>query len=251
MAFKGKKALRLLLTVCLMATLVMTFCVQAFAWTAGATNIKSGVLTIPEDVSVLSENTVPLLANAYGVKKIEMPSSVTKIESGAFSNCDKLTEVSIDNYEGGVTIEKGAFSSGVKINYLQEKPTVAAVNDEPTTQPPTTATPATTKAPTTTKAPSKKVAEKVTEKTTAEETTEESTTEEESTTVEVTDETPFADAKEQLADVDVWDKLISETTGEAVQPIQKTNKSATVASYAAVIAVAVSAVGLGYLKFKK
>ncbi len=206
-------------------------------------------LSIPSNVKSIGSNVITYREDM--VYSITIPSSVKSIDSGAFSNCSNLKTVTINNYDGAVSIASGAFPSSASISYTQEKPTTAA----PTTKAPTTTkVPATTKAPvTTTKAPVK-----VTTTAPAEETTAELTTNEdlaviiiENETVEITDATPFADAKEQLSDMNVWDKLVNQTTVSAEQSVRKLDPVTATASYAAVVLVAFSAVTLGYFKFKK
>lgn len=207
-------------------------------------------LSIPSNVKSIGSNVITYREDM--VSSISIPSSVKSIDGGAFSNCSNLKSVTINNYEGAVSIASGAFPSSASITYTQEKPTVA------TTAAPTTKAPvATTKAPVTTK-PATTKAPKVTTTAPVEETTTELTTSEdlaiiimENETVEITDSTPFADAKEQLSDMNVWDQLVNQTTAAAEQSVRKIDPVTATASYAAVVLVAFSAVTLGYFKFKK
>lgn len=207
-------------------------------------------LSIPSNVKSIGSNVITYRENM--VDSITVPSSVKSIDSGAFSNCSNLKTVTINNYEGAVSIASGAFPSSASIYYTQEKPTVA------TTAAPTTKAPvATTAAPTTAKpTTTKKV--KATTTAPAESTTAELTTNSdlavvimENETVEITDATPFAEAKNQLSDMNVWEQLTNQTTAVAEQSVRKINPVTATASYTAVVLVAFSAVTLGYFKFKK
>lgn len=208
-------------------------------------------LSIPSNVKSIGSNVITYRENM--VDSITVPSSVKSIDSGAFSNCSNLKTVTINNYDGAVSIASGAFPSSASIYYTQEKPTVA------TTAAPTTKAPVatTTKAPTTAKpTTTKKV--KATTTAPAESTTAELTTNSdlavvimENETVEITDATPFAGAKNQLSDMNVWEQLTNQTTAVAEQSVRKINPVTATASYTAVVLVAFSAVTLGYFKFKK
>ena len=51
------------------------------------------------------------------IKKLYVPSTVTRIDSGAFYNCTALTDVYIDNTAAGITVNSSAFPSGVIVHY--------------------------------------------------------------------------------------------------------------------------------------
>ena len=51
------------------------------------------------------------------IKKLYVPSTVTRIDSGAFYNCTALTDVYIDNTATGITVNSSAFPSGVIVHY--------------------------------------------------------------------------------------------------------------------------------------
>ena len=51
------------------------------------------------------------------IKKLYVPSTVTRIDSGAFYSCTALTDVYIDNTATGITVSNSAFPSGVIVHY--------------------------------------------------------------------------------------------------------------------------------------
>ena len=51
------------------------------------------------------------------IKKLYVPSTVTRIDSGAFYSCTRLTDVYIDNTASGITVNSSAFPSGVTVHY--------------------------------------------------------------------------------------------------------------------------------------
>ena len=51
------------------------------------------------------------------IKKLYVPSTVTRIDSGAFYSCTALTDVYIDNTNTGITVSNSAFPSGVTVHY--------------------------------------------------------------------------------------------------------------------------------------
>lgn len=51
------------------------------------------------------------------IKKLYVPSTVTRIDSGAFTSCTRLTDVYIDNTASGITVNSSAFPSGVIVHY--------------------------------------------------------------------------------------------------------------------------------------
>lgn len=51
------------------------------------------------------------------IKKLYVPSTVTRIDSGAFYSCTALTDVYIDNTAAGITVNSSAFPSGVIVHY--------------------------------------------------------------------------------------------------------------------------------------
>jgi len=191
-------------------------------------------MTMPGSITKIGSNVVT--ENEEVVKELVIGTNIKEIESGAFSNCSNLKTVTIHQDKGDIKIASGAFNSGVKILYLDDI--------KPTTTKPTTTKPSTTKAEPTTKEETTTAVE--------EETTEEvATVAEDGEMVVLEDETPFADAKSQLSDKNIWDALIDQTTGAAANPTSINNPVVNTASYAAVVVVAMSAVVLGYLKFKK
>lgn len=265
---KGKAVSKILLIISIVSLIITSVTTSAFAASDAKYTIDSnGKLTsvqpdikvfgysdsisliIPSNVKSIGSNVISYRENM--VDSITIPSSVKSIDSDAFSNCSNLKTVTIDNYNGAVSIASGAFPSSASIYYTQEKPTAAT-----TAAPTTKASVTTTKAPVTTTKPT--TTKKVTTTVPSETTTEELTTNEdlaviimENETVEITDATPFAEAKEQLSDMNVWEQLTNQTTLPAEQPERKLNPVTATASYAAVVLVAFSAVTLGYFKFKK
>lgn len=51
------------------------------------------------------------------IKKLYVPSTVTRIDGGAFTSCTALTDVYIDNTATGITVNGSAFPSGVTVHY--------------------------------------------------------------------------------------------------------------------------------------
>ena len=51
------------------------------------------------------------------IKKLYVPSTVTRIDGGAFYSCTALTDVYIDNTATGITVNNSAFPSGVIVHY--------------------------------------------------------------------------------------------------------------------------------------
>ena len=51
------------------------------------------------------------------IKKLYVPSTVTRIDSGAFYSCTALTDVYIDNTTTGITVSNSAFPSSVTLHY--------------------------------------------------------------------------------------------------------------------------------------
>ena len=51
------------------------------------------------------------------IKKLYVPSTVTRIDSGAFYSCTALTDVYIDNTATGITVSNSALPSGVTVHY--------------------------------------------------------------------------------------------------------------------------------------
>lgn len=193
-----------------------------------------------------------VLVGNNSVYTLTIPATVTNIEAAAFTGCNNLKKVTINNYEGGLKIADGAFPKSAEIVYLQEKPTAPPT----TTQQPATTTPppapTAAKPPVATVAPSQKPtsskkATKATKPDTS--TVEESTTEEE--TVTITESTPFASAKAELSDINIWDQLVNPATEKVSDPITVKNPALNTASYAAVIVVSFSAIALGYFKFRR
>ena len=264
---KEKRLLRLIVTLCMTIVLLTAFCVQSFAaenkgWMATRDDVsETGELTVPNGVRTVSPYTLEKVYSLT-VEKVTIPNSVKVIETGALDKAYRLKVVEIDNYEGGVDIEENAILATAEIVYLREKPTAPPTttttrkapvynNDNTLSMVDSTVAPTqgTTAAPV---PPTTKKKSATTTKKSETTTAKEETTTQEATTVKVTESTPFSDAKSQLEDVEVWDKLINQTTEQATAPQQKsTSGFAKGASYAAVAVVAVSAIGLGVLKFKK
>ena len=222
-----------------------------------------------------SDLWLPNLNLPKKIQTISIPNNVGKIEAGAFSDCSNLESVSIFNYKGGLKVEPGAFPSSTNILYMYEppespkpaepdpvpdehepdkpdkpakpakpdkpdKPDKPVAPTEPVTNPQTPVTnPHKAKKHVTTTAPAKETTTK------AEETTSDS--------VLVTDEVPFAEAQSQLSDMNIWDDLVngSEEETQPAQPVQKVNKTQRVLAYTSIAVVAVSAIVLGYFKFRK
>lgn len=265
---KEKRLLRLIVTLCMTIVLLTAFCAQSFAaeskgWMATGNDIngETGELIVPNGVRTVTPHVLDRVLS-YTVEKVTIPNSVKVIETGAFSDAKKLKVVEIDNCEGGIKIEENAILATAEIVYLREKPTApptttttrrapAYNNDNTQSMVGSTAAPtqSTTAAPV---PPTMNKKSTTTTKKSETTTAKEETTTQETTTVKVTESTPFSDAKSQLEDVEVWDKIINQTTEQATAPKQKsTSGFAKGASYAAVAVVAVSAIGLGVLKFKK
>lgn len=143
---------------------------------------------------------------------VNIPSSVVSIESGAFANCKGLNTVNIDNTSGSVLYDASAFYGGtISVHYLKANvPTTVAT----------------------------------TEATTVSETTTEPETE------VVTDMTPFASAKQELSDVDVWNKLVS-NAGPLESPQDTSSVLSKVIAYFVTSVVCAGAVALCVIKFKK
>lgn len=51
------------------------------------------------------------------ITKLYVPSTVTRIDGGAFTSCTALTDVYIDNTAAGITVNSSAFPSGVTVHY--------------------------------------------------------------------------------------------------------------------------------------
>lgn len=258
---RENRAFRLIVTLCMTVILLTTLCLHTVAaedngWMASRKDISSeGVLTIPDGVRTVTVHVLDRVCSPT-IVTVEIPNSVAVVEAGAFKSAYRLKTVVIDNYEGGLEIEEGAFRSKTEIKYLREKPTEKVTTDISTdivqTDPePSTAAPKVPAATAPATVTTTKQTVTTTKKKPAETTTKEETTAEETTTVKVTESTPFSDAKSQLEDVEVWNKLINQTTEEQVAEQQKTGGFAKGASYVAVAVVAVSAIGLSVLKFKK
>lgn len=104
---KGNRALRLVATLVVVAILVLSFSLVAFA--------GGSVFNIPEGTKIVTKGMVPDDATVVNV-----PSSVVTFESGAFSNCKDLEMVNINNASGSVIYDASAFhNSSITINYMQ------------------------------------------------------------------------------------------------------------------------------------
>ena len=72
-------------------------------------------ITISNSVTSIGERA---FCYCYKLTSITIPNSVTSIKSWAFRDCHRLTSVTIENEEGKVAIDKEAFPSTAKINYV-------------------------------------------------------------------------------------------------------------------------------------
>ena len=280
---KGKKTAKILLLLFLMATLLMSTIITAsaadqpryFMDSSGTLyNIELRFfserenLVIPSNVKRIASDVLKNSSFKSSIRSLRIPNGVESIANGAFSDCDNLTSITIDNYQGGINIENGALPDSANVVYLREVP----VTNPPATEPPTNAptqshsnvpstnnsikdTPKTTVSGNSSK-PSKSSSTTKKPTTTAPSTTEavtetvtETTTEE--VTVLITENTPLASAKEQLGEKQIWEQLIGQSTEPASLPSRVNNNVEATASYAAVVIVAFSAVGLGYMKFRR
>ena len=194
------------------------------------------VMTIPGSVTKIGSNVVT--ENPELVKELVIGTNIKEIASGAFTNCGNLETVKIHQNKYELVVAPDAFNSNVNILYLDDfKPT------------------------TTTKAPETTQKENTNVETTKEETKSgETTTKQTETTTEesdvskmivLDDATPFSDAKEQLANKNIWDEVMDQTTENAQVPKTISNPIANTASYTAVVVVGISVLVLGYLKFKR
>ena len=143
---------------------------------------------------------------------VNIPSSVVSIESGAFANCKGLNTVNIDNTSGSVLYDASAFYGGtISVHYLKANVPTTVATTEATTVPETTTEPE---------------------------------------TEAVTDMTPFASAKQELSDVDVWNKLVS-NAGPLESPQDTSSVLSKVIAYFVTSVVCAGAVALCVIKFKK
>lgn len=143
---------------------------------------------------------------------VNIPSSVVSIESGAFANCKGLNTVNIDNTSGSVLYDASAFYGGtISVHYLKANVPTTVATTEATTVPETTTEPE---------------------------------------TEVVTDMTPFASAKQELSDVDVWTKLVS-NAGPLESPQDTTSTLSKGIAYLVTGIVCAGAVALCVIKFKK
>ena len=143
---------------------------------------------------------------------VNIPSSVVSIESGAFANCKGLNTVNIDNTSGSVLYDASAFYGGtISVHYLKANVPTTVATTEATTVPETTTEPE---------------------------------------TEVVTDMTPFAAAKQELSDVDVWNKLVS-NAGPLESPQDTSSVLSKVIAYFVTSVVCAGAVALCVIKFKK
>ena len=146
--------------------------------------------------------------------EVNIPNSVVTIESGAFTNCKGLTTVNIDNTSGSVLYDASAFYGGkISVRYLRA--------NVPTTTGVATTVPATV--PETTTEPETEV---------------------------LTDATPFAAAKQELSDVDVWNRLVN-NAGPLESPQDTSNALSKAIAYVVTGMVCAGAVALCVIKFKK
>lgn len=143
---------------------------------------------------------------------VNIPSSVVSIESGAFANCKGLNTVNIDNTSGSVLYDASAFYGGtISVHYLKANVPTTVATTEATTVPETITEPE---------------------------------------TEVVTDMTPFASAKQELSDVDVWNKLVS-NAGPLESPQDTSSVLSKVIAYFVTSVVCAGAVALCVIKFKK
>lgn len=104
---KGNRALRLVATLVVVAILVLSFSLVAFA--------GGSVFNIPEGTKIVTKGMVP-----DNTTVVNVPSSVVTFEPGAFSNCKDLEIVNINNASGSVIYDASAFhNSLITINYMQ------------------------------------------------------------------------------------------------------------------------------------
>lgn len=193
--------LRFLATVVTVVILACSLSLFAFA--------EESVFSIPEGTKTVSPGMVP-----DDTTVVNIPNSVTVIESGAFANCKGLNTVNINNISGSVLYDTSAFYGGtISVHYLKA--------NAPTTTAPTTTAPATTAEP-----------------------------EAEPETEVVTDMTPFAAAKQELSDVDVWNKLVNDA-GPLETPQDTSSVFTKVLACCATGIVCIGAVVLCVIKFKK
>ncbi len=145
---------------------------------------------------------------------VNIPNSVVAIESGAFVNCKGLNTVNIDNVSGSVLYDASAFYGGtISVRYLMANvPTSTVTTTEPA---------------------------KVVPETTTEPETE-----------VIVDATPFAAAKQELSDVDVWDQLV-DNAGPLESPQDTSTVLSRVIAYGVTGIVCIGAVALCVIKFKK
>lgn len=198
---KGNRMLRFLATVVTVVILACSLSLFAFA--------EESVFSIPEGTKTVSPGMVP-----DDTTVVNIPNSVTVIESGAFANCKGLNTVNINNISGSVLYDTSAFYGGtISVHYLKA--------NAPTTTAPTTTAPATTAEP-----------------------------EAEPETEVVTDMTPFAAAKQELSDVDVWNKLVNDA-GPLETPQDTSSVFTKVLACCATGIVCIGAVVLCVIKFKK
>ncbi len=143
---------------------------------------------------------------------VNIPNSVVSIESGAFANCKGLNTVNIDNTSGSVLYDASAFYGGtISVHYLKANVPTTVATTEATTVPETTTEPE---------------------------------------TEVVTDMTPFAAAKQELSDVDVWNRLVS-NAGPLESPQDTSTVLSKVIAYFVTGVVCAGAVALCVIKFKK
>ncbi|NLL63695.1 MAG: hypothetical protein GX241_05610 [Ruminococcaceae bacterium] len=255
MSKKENRAFKLLATIALIVILCMTLAVPAFA--KGV--YKNYVYTVADGTTEINDKTVEPVYK-YLVQKLIIPSSVTEIKPGAFKGFNswyfKMVLVK-GRYNDEKIIVPDVYAKYI-VYELGERPTKPVVDEEPVTKPPaevptTTATTTTAPAaekkvePVTKKAPPAVRKKKNTAKVVA---AIEPTIEEPITEVVVMDKTPFAEAKEQLENMSVWEQLINQPT-DVEQPVQKENITAKAVSYVTVVFAAISGLALTVIKFKK
>lgn len=168
--------------------------------------------SIPDGTKTVSPGMVP-----DDTTTVNIPNSVVAIESGAFANCKGLNIVNIDNISGSVLYDASAFYGGtISVRYLKANvPTSTVTTTEPATMPETTTEPET-----------------------------------EPETEVVIDATPFAAAKQELSDVDVWNQLV-DNAGPLESPQDTSTVLSKVIAYGVTGIVCIGAVALCVIKFKK
>lgn len=224
---KNNKVLKLFLAIFVMTVLFCLMSVNASA--------ANGVYTVPDGTYEVKPGEIP---NESGkdtndsIIVVNIPSSVSIIDNGAFKNCPNIRIMNVDGRRGTVTFDpKNVFYTihGLKVNY--DTPPMDKVPDDAV---PTTAAPATT----TTTAPA-------TTTTMAQDTT--TTTEADTSTTETTTAAPTTTTTQGPSS---WDELISGEEADET-PQEKSSVLYTVLAFVAVGLVLILAIVLLIIKFRK